>query len=395
MHRLLICLLFALTLACTSKKNPEPAIDFSYPPEMPEVFLPGLVSVEGRFDMGITLSKDGQTLFFGVAPDSDTQQPQILQSYGQADGSWSQPERAAFPGNANTFFPQFGPRDQYLYYAKAEAGRDTELWRYQLNSGQKTQPERMNQGINSEYREAGHGMTLDSTFYFTSNRIQTEACCGDVFSNDNWNKDSITPSAISELSSVYDEESIYVSPNHDYMIIQAWKPEYEGKHDLYISYRDINGQWQQPERLINIINSPEIEQRPFITRDNKALFFSRTSVEQNGDQVSYDSDIYWISTEAVFEPYVYNPEPVHYVKPGEEVKLEFASDLFRHVTDTELSYDVSLKKGKPLPASLDFNTSTLTLSGLWPEKGPEEILIFAMDQVGHKTSHTIQIERQQ
>jgi len=56
---------------------------------------------------------------------------------------------------------------------------------------------------------------------------------------------------------------------------------------LFISFKDKNGTWQKVKNMGNTINSAGYEFCPFVSSDEKYLFFSR------------DGDIFWIDSSAI------------------------------------------------------------------------------------------------
>jgi hypothetical protein len=74
------------------------------------------------------------------------------------------------------------------------------------------------------------------------------------------------------------------------------------KSDLYISYRDTSNEWSNPTKLDSTINTNDWELRPFVSADNKYLFFTRISFEKGRFT---ESDIYWVSTERILRKTIF------------------------------------------------------------------------------------------
>lgn len=136
------------------------------------------------------------------------------------------------------------------------------------------------------------------------------------------------------------------------VIIQAWKNEYQTKHDLYISYRTYSGSWTFPQRLSDQINGPDIEQRPFVSPDKKYLFFSRMSEKQNDNSTQHESDLYWVRTDKIFKPYPYNPVNTFKVDGQGKFRIIIPSNLFRDVNSKTLIHQVLMPDGSPTPADM-------------------------------------------
>ncbi|WKN46143.1 putative Ig domain-containing protein [Tunicatimonas pelagia] len=382
-------------IACSSGQKPDnQEIDYlgqEAPGDVPGVFGSEIVSVKERFDMGFTMSPDGKSIAFGVFHENDSTETAIYLMHF-VSGEWIAPRKNFLPDNINTFFPMFSPTGNKLYFAKSTDGSPTDLWVADYSNNQVTNPQPLDSIFNSTSREAGHGVSASGAFYFTSNRDDQYQCCGDVYHAEAGSEGYDTVQKVDELSSVEDEESLFLSPEGDYIIIQSWRNEFESKHDLYISFKTKAGAWTTLERLNSRINSKEIEQRPFVSPDNKFLFFSRMSVTQVDSAENYDSDIYWVSTKSIFKPYLYNDNIDVDIEHGEPFQLDLPKDLFRDVDDTKLSYQASLADDAELPEWIKFDTGNLSLSGTWKSEEPLIIKITATDSAVNNGYYRFQLD---
>ncbi len=377
-----ISIIIFLFFSCNTKNQLENQ-NFKYlgehlPDSIPQVFGKDIVSVKDRFDMGFTISPDGRSMAFGVTHESNPEETCIyLMNY--INGKWTTPDKSFLPDNINTFFPMFSPSGSELYFAKSIGESSTDLWCAKYLENKAIEPQPLDSIFNSTSREAGHSKSKNGVFYFTSNRDDQYQCCGDIYyaQPESGKYSQIEKSNV--LSSEADEESLFLSPNEDYIIIQSWKNEFASKHDLYISYRTKESSWTAPERLNTLINSKEIEQRPFVSSDNKFLFFSRTSVTKKNEQDVYDSDIYWVSTKSVFRPYINNPKIEVSVKYNEEFKLNFPNDLFKDVDQKQLKFKLSLEDDSEIPEWMNFDSEKLSLSGTWNTKEAVTLKLTATD----------------
>ncbi|MGD1894707.1 MAG: putative Ig domain-containing protein [Cyclobacteriaceae bacterium] len=387
--------ILVLIVACSPRQSPDQQkinyLGQEVPGDIPEIFGSGIISVENRFDMGFTMSPDGRSVAFGVAHDSDPTETSIY-LMNLVNEEWTAPSKNFLPDNVNTFFPMFYPSVNKLYFAKSTDGSPTDLWVADYSGNKASDPQPLDSIFNSSSREAGHGVSTSGSFYFTSNRDDQFQCWGDVYLSDPGPEGYTAVQKVDALSSVEDEESLFLSPQGDYIIIQSWRNEFESKHDLYISFKTKAGEWTRLERLNAQINSQEIEQRPFVSPDRKYLFFSRTSVIQADGQVSYDSDIYWVSTKSVFRPYLYNDDIDTEIAYDEPFQLDLPEDLFKDVDDTKLSYKASSADNTALPDWIRFDFGNLSLSGTWKSKESLTIKITATDSLGNSGEFKLQLK---
>ncbi len=391
-HYISFSILLLVVVSCSVGDRRESSqldyLDQLPPGDTPQIFAPGIVSVSGRFDMGFTMSADGSVIAFGVAHESDPNRTNI-QFLTRKSGVWSGPNSTILPDNINTSLPMFGPEGREFYYTKSVDGGENDLWVGNYNRGKITDNHILNKTINSSEREAGHGKALDGTLYFTSNRDDNRQCCGDIYrstATDNYSG----AEKVHALNSEADEDGLYLSPGEDYIIIQAWKNEHQSKHDLYLSYRTIQGGWTTPERLSSTINGPEIEQRPYVSPDNHYLFFSRMSTEQKGNKTLYESDIYWVNTQSIFKPYLYNPINTYQVS-AEQFSTALPENLFKDVNDPMLSYSATLADGSPLPEEISFDADQLIIRGSLGQRSSLILSIKAKDSFGNTASVHIEL----
>ena len=335
--------------------------------------------------MGFTISSNGKSMAFGVAHETDPEETFIF-LLNFRNGKWSSPDKNILPGNVNTSNPMFGPDETEFYFAKSTDDAETDLWVASYTGNEVIEPKLLGSVFNSASREAGHGKSKNGSFYFTSNRDDKHPCCGDIYrSKPDKSGNYSSVMKMEELNSDEDEESLFLSPKEDYIIIQAWKNEFESKHDLYISYLTRTGSWTIPERLDSAINGRDIEQRPFVSPDNKYLFFTRMSVtSENGTDI-YESDIYWVSTQSIFKPYPYNTNNIErQMAYKEPFQIKLPEDIFRDADDNIRSYVVTLNDNLELPEWINFDESKLLLTGTWETKEPVMLNITAIDEYGNE-----------
>jgi len=84
------------------------------------------------------------------------------------------------------------------------------------------------------------------------------------------------------------EADVFVAPDESYVIFSSsGREDGRGQGDLYVSFKDVTGAWSAGINLGEKVNSKQEEFAPSVSRDQKALFFSRGSV------------IHWVSTDVI------------------------------------------------------------------------------------------------
>lgn len=235
------------------------------------------------------------------------------------DGNWSQPEIASFSGKYKDLEPVFHPNGKKLFFVSnrpAEEGQeinDFDIWYVDRNEGQWSEPKNIGKPVNTDNNEFYPSFTNDGTLYFctkSENSIGGE----DLFYSSIVNDKFTEPKNMGDsINSKYDEYNAHISPDGSFIIYttHGWGKGY-GSGDLYIAFKDQNGQWRSPVNMGHKINSPYFEYCPSLSPDGKYLFFTshrlNTAIQYqemtyNGLQKIYNSpgngngDLYWISTE--------------------------------------------------------------------------------------------------
>jgi hypothetical protein len=73
--------------------------------------------------------------------------------------------------------------------------------------------------------------------------------------------------------------NLFVDPDEKYVVFAAARPEGSaaGTLDLYISWRNDEGDWTTPRNVGPDVNTTGTEFCPFVSRDGRFLFFTRIS----------------------------------------------------------------------------------------------------------------------
>ena len=279
----------------------QEAIDYfgqNPPLEIPQIFAPDIVSVKGRFDYGISFSPECKEFTYGVLKITD-ESGQIYYSK-RINDRWANPVLSSFIGNSSMFLPFFTPDGKSLLYTQTQkdsATYITDIWIVNKLDNGWDKPVRLPEPINSGTREGSVCMTLNKTIYFSSGRncIGIPNCPAMIFSSRYMDGKYSTVGKEIQLNRKGDNESIFVSANERFAITSNVS---NSNSDLYVSYRDSVNEWSLPIRLDSTINTKEWELRPFVSANNKYLFFTRMTFGKNGP---IDSDIYWVNIERILK----------------------------------------------------------------------------------------------
>jgi hypothetical protein len=273
---------------------------------VPKIFAPGLVSVPGRFEHSICLSKDGRECYVTVRT-ADWSRAQIMIMRFEK-GKWTQPTAFLY-GNMG---PSLEDNDQTLYFI----GLGGRTWRtHRSTTGSNTQwqypPELLPAPVNLPQQASWscHISSLGNLWICSWREGGLGKC-------DLWRLRSAgggkftDPENLRNLNTMGFDCYPVPGPNEAYVVYASDRPGGFGRNDLYISFPDGHGGWTDPKNLGPTINTSEHDSSPYISPDHKYLFFARES--------STEADIYWVSVKA-FLPDPNKPESS---SPGKTAVIE-------------------------------------------------------------------------
>ncbi len=187
------------------------------------------------------------------------------------------------------------------------------------------------------------------------------------------------------VNSNIEESDFYIARNESFLLFIRHTET--AASDFYISYKKSNGGWTNPKALGPNINlpSPSWEYGPYITSDNKYLFFTR------GGNAWTSYNTYWVKIDNVIDSLMHT-NFVPYVKYPIGNKTDSVGRPFNYtIPDTTfidddgnntLTYTAKLANGNPLPGWLTFNPSTRNFSGTPSATETDTIRVKATDNAG-------------
>ena len=96
------------------------------------------------------------------------------------------------------------------------------------------------------------------------------------------------------INTKYIEGDMCVAPDESFLIVSCWhRPDNNGESDLYISFRDRNGDWSALKNMGEPINNAHNENCPMIAPDGKYFFFFRY------DPKTEKSATYWVDIKII------------------------------------------------------------------------------------------------
>jgi len=374
-------------MSCNPSTESSDYMGQAYPDTVPMVFAPDLVSVKGRFEHGISFTPDMQELAFGVLRNSDFSG--LLYYSKKVDDGWTIPEIFKALKNESVYLPYFSPDGKFLLYTQSKsdtANSYKDIWVIEKNDNRWSNPKKLKVPLNEQSSVSNACMSLDGSIYFSSNIncIGKDNChTADLFCSKRIENQYQSVDEIHELNSPYDEESVFISPKGDFMILCRYVSDENGP-DLLISYRDLNRNWTQPTILDLTINTTDWERRPFVSFDNKYLFFTKLFFDTRG---LVESDIYWVNTKRVFKPFVFNPISELTITLGEKTQISIPSDYFKDIDDKKLRLSIGSKDLN----WIEFNDEAMVLTMTPNQIGEFELIVTGTDNFSNMTESKVKV----
>lgn len=283
----------------------------------PEIFAPGVLS-HGFHELGITISSDNNEIYYVTANNRYTHY--IIINVSRKNGKWESPKVAPFSGSYSDYRPFLSPDGKKLIFSSIrnvpgenEEKNDYDLWLIQKENNTWSKPKHLGNRINSKYSELNPSISLNETIFFQA-KYESDSSFEIYYSLFKEGKYSTPQKLNSNINTKYDEGGPYIAPDENFLIFHSNRPNGFGKADLYISFKNKEGNWDTPINLGNKVNSKESETIPFLTFDGKYLFYTsfrtlnpsfyknksyKELLKLYNNPLNGNGTIFWIKTENI------------------------------------------------------------------------------------------------
>ncbi len=264
----------------------------SPPGLVPQVFAPGIVSKKNEYEFGSVFSKDGTEFYYAVTVNGKADI-----RYMKLEGSqWTSPEKIIYSDLYGYNDPFLSPDEKRLFFISSRPlsgsgkKKDIDIWYVEKESNGWSAPINAGKTINSAKNEYYISFTSGGTMYFASNVGTGEENKRDfdIYASTQVDGEFQQPVRMGEsINTRGYEADVFVAYDESYLIFCAERKEGYGRGDLYISFKNKDGSWTQAKNMGSAINTANYEFCPFVTKDGKYLFYS-------GSQ-----DIYWVDAKII------------------------------------------------------------------------------------------------
>lgn len=271
------------------------------PPGMTAVlFAPELLGTSANEHSAVAFSPDGSVVLWAVM---DSQYKGRLLEMKYENESWSRPSSPAFGDTtSDDYSPSFSHDGNTLFFSsrrKAPAGypsgRGNRIWSVAKTSDGWGIPEPIDTTI-SKSQEFGHSVSKTGTLYFASTQGgQDLNIYRSTFTNGRYSEPVMLPPDIN--STGYDDGP-FIAPDERYLIFESGREGINGSLDLFIVFKNNDGQWGTPVNMGPKINTEYYERFGRVSPDGKYLFFASDRNKTPG-RAGYD--MYWIDAKVIDE----------------------------------------------------------------------------------------------
>ena len=149
-----------------------------------------------------------------------------------------------------------------------------------------------------DYGEFYPTVVADGSLYFPSNRP------GGMGSSDIWRAQLLPDGSFAEpvnigapVNSEHSEGDTYVAPDESWLVVTSRRPGGSGVGSLWISFRNEDGTWGEPQVLPEPFTSELLDYCPMGTPDGRYFFFSRRTGQNWGEADA--GGVYWVDAKVL------------------------------------------------------------------------------------------------
>jgi len=243
-----------------------------------EIFAPGLISLEGRYEFAISFAPGGERLLFTVQTASG--KVRVLHSR-VTDGSWSRPEPVNLSAGARKDEMEafFAPDGRHVFFAPYDEGLDVRIWQVEIAGERWINPTPLTGPIAES--PAFFPTTAASGAIYYTNIAERKPYRARRGADGNWQ---------SEPLDLEFGGHVFVARDESFVLVDAKADDSRGKGDIYVAFATVDGGWTTPINLGDGVNSEYSESCPSLSDDGKYLFFSRY------DEPDEVAQIYWVDS---------------------------------------------------------------------------------------------------
>lgn len=187
----------------------------------------------------------------------------------------------------NDFNPVVSDKEDLLVFSRSQAFYDAIMYSTKVN-GQWSEPKNMNEILQVDRDLFPTSISKDGkTLFLYSSADYDGIIYTTTFENGTW---SPLVRLNENINTKYWESHATISHDNRKLYFTSNRRGTYGGLDIYLSQRDSTGDWGPAENLGEVINTPYNEESPFLSDDDKTLFFSsRGHFNMGGYDIFYST----------------------------------------------------------------------------------------------------------
>jgi len=326
----------------------------------------------------IAISSDGKEIYY-CELDNWPANVSRVKCYKYVNNKWEGPF-IVFEGFVA---PGLSVNDSTLYMQKDTNGIACTFYSSRISTGWSIPKKLLTSNLQSHYFQE----TQLKNCYLASTPNGNSDICRLVINN----QDSTIQSLAKPINNTATENDFFIARDESYIIYFRLSSPY----NLFISYHKPNGKWTNPKAFGPNINTSIYECCPYVTRDNKYMFFTRG----NWPMSTYFT--YWVKVDNIIDslkhtnyiPYLANQIPDQKDSTGKYYSYTISDSIF--VDDdgsNTLRYSAKQSNGSALPSWLTFDSLTRSFSGTPTVTGSYNITVTATDSANVSTTCTFPLD---
>ncbi len=262
-------------------------LDDDHPGLIPKKYAVGIINMDDRFQQNMTMSPDGKEQLFTITDAALWRYESIVRVKIIEDEVLidTPPFVADFQYENHQFIgePMISPDNEHLYFI---ADYPPDIWHSRRTDvGDWSKPDKMTE-ISTAKDDWYVSLSRNGSLYFTNGTVYKSPLeKGQYTSKTRWESPF----------NMKDVRDPCISPGEDFMIFTYTDTLSTNQSDLFVSFKDDQGNWSEAKNLGKEINTEHREFAPYISPDEQFLFFSRRDQWQNAGF----SNIYWVSLKVV------------------------------------------------------------------------------------------------
>jgi len=263
------------------------------PGDKAELFGPGIISSIWGLHSTAVFSPDGNEVYWApmmTFPGEIYSRGGLLMMK-RVNGRWTPPAWASFSGpNGEDDVPFFSPDGNRIYFISRRPlpgenqNRSEKIWYADRTPAGWSEPRPLDPNVNSMDMHWAFSLDRERNVYFAGRAPDSRGQSDIYFARFQDGKYEKPVNLGDPVNSPVIEDSPFVAPDGSYLLFSR-------QFDIWLSFRDAGGAWSPPVKLGPEVNSPAIEVCPRVTDDGKYLFF----LSQRGGE----SHAYWVRAEVI------------------------------------------------------------------------------------------------